>query len=61
VVWAAPGQGLLVACGAGQVLQLDVVALDEGYFSGGQLAALGVQVGEVLGTLAATPISYIQS
>ena len=55
VVWAAPGQGLLVACGAGQVLQLDVVALEEGYFSGGQLAALGVQVGEVLASLAAVP------
>ncbi|GAA4503228.1 hypothetical protein GCM10023172_27730 [Hymenobacter ginsengisoli] len=51
VVLAAPGQALLVACGAGQVLQLDVVALDEGYFTGGQLAGLGVPVGEVLGTL----------
>nr|GFD24571.1 hypothetical protein [Tanacetum cinerariifolium] len=46
VVLAAPGQALLVACGAGQVLQLDVVALDEGYFSGGQLAGMGVQPGE---------------
>lgn len=44
-----------MACGAGQVLQLDVVALEEGYFSGGQLAALGVQVGEVLGSLATVP------
>jgi methionyl-tRNA formyltransferase len=51
VVLAAPGQALLVACGAGQVLQLDIVALDEGYFTGGQLAAMGVQIGEVLGTL----------
>lgn len=51
VVLAAPNQGLLIACGAGQVLQLDMVALDEGYFTGGQLAGLGVQVGEVLGAL----------
>ncbi|WP_151089231.1 methionyl-tRNA formyltransferase [Hymenobacter baengnokdamensis] len=51
VVLAAPGQALLVACGAGQVLQLDIVALDEGYFTGGQLAGMGVQAGEVLGTL----------
>ena len=49
VVWAEPGQGLLVACGASQLRQLDIVALDEGYFTGGQLAALGVPVGEVLG------------
>lgn len=55
VVLAAPAQALLVACGAGQVLQLDVVALDEGYFTGGQLAGLGVQMGEVLGTLAPLP------
>jgi len=48
VVLAAPGQALLVACGEGQVLQLDVVALDEGYFSGGQLAGMGVQAGELL-------------
>jgi methionyl-tRNA formyltransferase len=48
IVLAAPGQALLVACGAGQVAQLDLVALDEGYFTGGQLAGLGVQVGEVL-------------
>jgi methionyl-tRNA formyltransferase len=51
VVLALPGQALLVACGQGQVLQLDMVALDEGYFTGGQLANLGVQTGEVLGTL----------
>jgi methionyl-tRNA formyltransferase len=53
VVLAAPGQALLVACADGQLLQLDVVALEEGYFSGGQLAGLGVQPGEVLGTLPA--------
>jgi methionyl-tRNA formyltransferase len=55
VVLAAPGQALLVACGAGEVAQLDVVALDEGYFTGGQLAGMGVQVGEVLAPLAAPP------
>lgn len=54
VVLAAPGQALLVACGAGQVLQLDMVALEEGFFTGGQLASLGLQPGEVLGTLPAT-------
>jgi methionyl-tRNA formyltransferase len=52
IVLAAPGQALLVACGAGQVAQLDMVALDEGYFTGGQLAGLGLQVGEVLLPLA---------
>ena len=51
VVLAAPGQALLVACGAGQVLQLDMVCLDEGYFTGGQLAGMGLQPGETLGTL----------
>lgn len=51
VVLADPAQGLLVACGAGQVVQLDLVALEEGYFTGGQLAGLGVQAGEQLGTL----------
>ena len=55
VVWAEPGQGLLVACGPGQLLQLDIVALDEGYLTGGQLAALGVGVGEVLGTVPSLP------
>lgn len=52
IVLAAPGQALLVACGTGQVAQLDMVALDEGYFTGGQLASLGLQVGEVLLPLA---------
>jgi methionyl-tRNA formyltransferase len=52
IVLAAPGQALLVACGAGQVAQLDMVALDEGYFTGGQLAGLGLQVGEMLLPLA---------
>ncbi|MDO7851418.1 methionyl-tRNA formyltransferase [Hymenobacter convexus] len=51
IVLAAPGQALLVACGGGEVAQLDMVALDEGYFTGGQLAGLGLQVGEVLAPL----------
>jgi len=55
VVLSTAGQALLVACGDGSVLQLDVVALDEGYFTGGQLAGLGVPVGEVLGTLLPVP------
>ena len=49
VVLAAPGEALLVACGENQVVQLDALALEEGYFTGGQLAGMGVQVGEVLG------------
>jgi methionyl-tRNA formyltransferase len=49
VVLAAPGQALLIACGESQIVQLDALALDEGYFTGGQLAGMGVQVGEVLG------------
>ena len=52
IVLAAAGQTLLVACGGGSVLQLDMVCLDEGYFTGGQLAGMGLQVGEVLGELA---------
>lgn len=53
VVLAASGQALLVACGENQVVQLDVLALDEGYFTGGQLAGMGVQVGELLGEMSA--------
>lgn len=53
IVLAAPGQALLVACGGGHILQLDIVALDEGYFTGGQLASMGLQVGETLGSLRA--------
>ncbi|MGY3090571.1 methionyl-tRNA formyltransferase [Hymenobacter sp. UYAg731] len=60
IVLAAPGQALLVACGAGQVAQLDIVALDEGYFTGGQLAGMGLQAGEVLippaGPVRAAPV-----
>lgn len=53
---AAPGTilkgdvngGLLVACGNKQVMSLDILALEEGYFTGSQLAALGIRPGEVL-------------
>ncbi|QNH63078.1 methionyl-tRNA formyltransferase [Hymenobacter sediminicola] len=57
VVLAAPGQALLVACGAGQVLQLDMICLEEGYFTGGQLAGMGLQPGETLGTLLTGPLA----
>jgi len=50
-VAASPAQGLVVACGAGQVLQIDIAALYEGYFTGAQLVDLGLQTGEVLGAL----------
>jgi methionyl-tRNA formyltransferase len=51
VLLASPTNGLVVACGAGEALRLDAIALDEGYFTGAQLAALGVQAGEILATL----------
>ncbi|KAA9333344.1 hypothetical protein F0P96_10260 [Hymenobacter busanensis] len=58
VVRATAAEGLLVACGGGQVLRVDMAALDEGYFTGVQLAALGIQAGEVLGTLLTTALEY---
>lgn len=57
IVLAAPGQALLVACGAGQIVQLDIVALEEGYFTGGQLAGMGLQVGEVLAPLSTAQVA----
>jgi methionyl-tRNA formyltransferase len=48
VLVASATDGLIVACGVGEALRLDAVALDEGYFTGAQLATLGVQAGEVL-------------
>lgn len=51
VLVASATDGLIVACGVGEALRLDAVALDEGYFTGGQLATLGVQAGEVLTAL----------
>ncbi|MGI4759648.1 MAG: methionyl-tRNA formyltransferase [Janthinobacterium lividum] len=51
VLHADAATGLWVACGTGEALRLDMVALDEGYFTGWQLQQLGVGVGEVLGQL----------
>lgn len=48
VVLATPLDGVVVACGEGSGLRLDIVGLDEGYFTGPQLAALGLQAGEQL-------------
>jgi len=50
VLHADATAGLWVACGTGEALRLDMVALDEGYFTGLQLMQLGVGVGEVLGS-----------
>jgi methionyl-tRNA formyltransferase len=49
VLHADPTAGVWVACGTGEALRLDMVALDEGYFTGAQLMGLGIRVGEVLG------------
>ncbi len=46
---------LLVACGPGELLRLDMLALDEGYFTGEQLVGLGVRAGELLGELGVVP------
>lgn len=48
VVLASAPEGVVVACGAGEGLRLEIVALEEGYFTGPQLAALGLQPGEQL-------------
>lgn len=40
--------GLWVACGQGEALRLDMLALNEGYFTGPQLVALGIKAGEIL-------------
>jgi methionyl-tRNA formyltransferase len=53
VLHADATTGVWIACGVGEALRLDMVALEEGYFTGAQLVGLGVRVGEVLGT---TPI-----
>jgi methionyl-tRNA formyltransferase len=50
VLHADAAAGIWVACGTSEVLRLDLVALDEGYFTGWQLMQLGVGVGEVLGS-----------
>jgi methionyl-tRNA formyltransferase len=49
VLQADADTGLWVACGQGEAIRLDAVALEEGYFTGYQLAALGIGAGEVLG------------
>ncbi|GAB2962232.1 hypothetical protein GCM10027048_33330 [Hymenobacter coalescens] len=49
VLHADAAAGLWVACGHGEALRLDMLALDEGYFTGAQLVALGIGPGEVLG------------
>ena len=48
---ASATDGVVVACGAGEAVRLEIVALNEGYFTGPQLATLGVQAGEVLNEL----------
>lgn len=53
VLHADATAGLWVACGAQEALRLDMVALEEGYFTGQQLVGLGIRVGEVLGPLVA--------
>ncbi|GAA4393138.1 methionyl-tRNA formyltransferase [Hymenobacter koreensis] len=53
VLQADAATGLWVACGQGEAIRLDILALNEGYFSGAQLVALGVRTGEVLTQLPA--------
>jgi methionyl-tRNA formyltransferase len=50
VLHADAATGIWVACGTNEALRLDLVALDEGYFTGWQLMQLGVGVGEILGS-----------
>lgn len=54
VLHADATAGVWVACGADEALRLDMIALEEGYFTGPQLLGLGVRVGEVLG---GTPVA----
>jgi methionyl-tRNA formyltransferase len=53
--------GVVVACGHGEALRLEMVLLPEGYFTGSQLISLGLQPGERLEALpavgAALPLS----
>jgi methionyl-tRNA formyltransferase len=60
VLHADATAGVWVACGEGEALRLDIIALEEGYFTGAQLLGLGIRVGEVLGATAiheAVPIA----
>lgn len=52
VVQADPKNGITVACGSGHCLRLDILALEEGYFTGSQMAGLGVRVGDIFGSVA---------
>ncbi len=51
VVSADPTAGVAVVCGDGLHLRLDIVALEEGYFTGAQLVGLGIRPGEKLGSV----------
>jgi methionyl-tRNA formyltransferase len=51
VVSADPTTGLAVACGDGLHLRLDIVSLEEGYFTGAQLVGLGIGKGEKFGAV----------
>lgn len=61
VLQADAATGLWVACGSGEAIRLDMVALDEGYFTGAQLVALGIGPGEVLGQLPLTTNSLAEA
>jgi methionyl-tRNA formyltransferase len=52
VLQADATTGLWVACGQGEAIRLDILALHEGYFTGSQLAAMGIGAGEVFGHFA---------
>lgn len=54
VVHADPNAGLWVACGQGEALRLDMLALTEGYFTGSQLVAMGIRAGEIIGSFPVT-------
>ena len=51
VLHADAQAGVLVACGQGEALLLEMVLLPEGYFTSCQLVGLGLQAGEQLETL----------
>ena len=58
VLQADAQAGLVVACGHGEALRLEMALLPEGYFTGLQLIAMGLQAGERLEALpVAAPIA----
>ena len=59
VLLATASEGVWVACGSGEAVRLDMVMLEEGYFTGAQLAGMGVRAGEVLGTFPVPPTAGI--